>query len=226
VDRADRIVSISNYTRHEVLRHLEVDGKKLSVIYNGLAVPSINQQKPAFVPNKKFFFTLGIIAFKKNFHVLLPILKRFHDYVLIIAGNSSGAYAKQIRNKASSLGIADRVLLPGEISEEEKQWLYSNCEAFLFPSLTEGFGLPVIEAMAFGKPVFISKLTSLPEIGGPHAYYFHDFQTDYMIETIESGLKDHLENPAKKIEIQKWASKFSWDAAGKEYLQLYSSLLS
>jgi len=225
-DRADRIVSISNYTRHEILRHLEVDGKKLSVIYNGLSVPSLNQQKPFFAPNKKFFFTIGIIAFKKNFHVLLPILKMFEDYVLIIAGNNSGAYAHQIRSKASGLGIADRILLPGEISEGEKQWLYNNCEAFLFPSLTEGFGLPVIEAMAFGKPVFISKLTSLPEIGGPHAYYFHDFQTDHMIEIIKSGLKDYQDKPEKKEEIKKWANRFSWDTAAKEYLQLYTSLLS
>jgi len=224
-DRADRIVSISNYTRHEILRHLEVDGKKLSVIHNGLNLPAATPQRPSFVPDKKFFFTIGIIAFKKNFHVLLPVLKRFEDYVLIIAGNSSGAYAHQIRSKASSLGVADRILFPGEISEGEKQWLYANCEAFVFPSLTEGFGLPVIEAMALGKPVFISKLTSLPEIGGPHAYYFNDFQTDHMIEVIETGLKDYQGKPEKNEEIKKWVSRFSWNNAAREYLQLYTSLL-
>ncbi len=96
---------------------------------------------------------------------------------------------------------------------------------FFFPSLTEGFGLPVIEAMAFGKPVFISKLTSLPEIGGPHAYYFHDFQTDHMIEIIEAGLSDHMKNPAKKSEIEKWANQFSWETAASKYLELYQSLL-
>ena len=153
------------------------------------------------------------------------MLKSFDKHVLVIAGNNKGGYAQQIRHKAASLGVEDRILLPGEITEEEKAWLYNNCEAFLFPSLTEGFGLPIIEAMAFGKPVFISKLTSLPEVGGPHAYYFNDFQTEHMIEIINSGLKDYQDKPGKREEIKQWANRFSWETAARKYLELYQSLL-
>jgi len=225
-DRADRIVAISNYTRNEILRHLEVDGKKISVIYNGVDAGPHHAVKPAFIPGQKFFFTIGIIAQKKNFHVLLPLLQAFDDRVLVIAGHRGGAYAEQIVARAKSLGVADRVILPGEVSEEEKAWLYQNCEAFLFPSLAEGFGLPVIEAMSCGKPAFISSLTSLPEVGGPHAFYFRDFQPEHMVEVVRSGLKEYAERPDMATAIKAWTSRFSWEAAASQYLEIYQSLVT
>ncbi len=76
-DRADRIVSISNYTRHEILRHLEVDGKKLSVIYNGLSLQLTNQRKPSFAPNKKFFFHHRHNSFQKKLSCFVTPIKAF-----------------------------------------------------------------------------------------------------------------------------------------------------
>ncbi|HCW07762.1 MAG TPA: glycosyl transferase family 1 [Cytophagales bacterium] len=224
LNRADAIVAISEFTQNEILKHTKVDPKKITVIYNGVNAPEVQAKKPAFITKQKFLFSIGIISTKKNFHVLIPLLKET-DSTLIIAGHSTGSYANQILLEAEKLGVKDRLILPGEISEEEKIWLYQNCEAFLFPSLAEGFGLPVIEAMREGKPVFCSDQTSLPEIGGAHAYYFTDFNPLKMKEVLTTGMNDFYSNPEKKKLIQNWAAKFSWEKASVEYLKLYHRLL-
>src|SRR5207344_2364333 len=97
-----------------------------------------------------------------------------------------------------------------EVSDARKSWLYAHCKAFLFPSLTEGFGLPPLEAMHFGKPVFLSKLTSLPEVGGDAAAYFDDFEPLSMRHGIESAMPALL---ARSEEIRRHAAGFNWDLA-------------
>jgi glycosyltransferase involved in cell wall biosynthesis len=89
--------------------------------------------------------------------------------------------------------------------------------------LAEGFGLPVIEAMHFGKPVFLSKFTSLPEIGGDVAYYFDSFDGDSMRKTLDEGLQHYVQNKPQSA-IQKRSQLFSWEIAAKEYLEIYRSL--
>lgn len=223
VDRADALVAISNYTRQEMITHLRLSDQEVKVIYNGMNPVEGLDRQPSFATSAKFFFTIGIIAPKKNFHVLLPLMKEFPDHQLIIAGNNRSPYAGHLLTLADELGISDRVILPGEITEEEKRWLYRNCEAFLFPSLQEGFGLPVLEAMSVGKPVFLSTSTSLPEIGGTLANYFPDFNPSSMAEILRAGLADH-QHQHKSDQLRQWASQFSWDKAANEYLALYRSL--
>ena len=93
----------------------------------------------------------------------------------------------------------------------------------MFPSLAEGFGLPVIEAMHHGKPVFLSTHTSLPEIGGDAAYYFDTFEPAHMAQVLERGMADFAANdgPAR---VRAHASQFTWEKAGAAYLALYRSL--
>ncbi|HEY9046964.1 MAG TPA: glycosyltransferase, partial [Ohtaekwangia sp.] len=93
----------------------------------------------------------------------------------------------------------------------------------IFPSLAEGFGLPVLEAMYYGKPVFLSKLTSLPEVGGEHAYYFDNFSPEHMREVFVKGMH-HYETTHPEAMIKAWALRFSWDNTAKEYLSLYREL--
>jgi glycosyltransferase involved in cell wall biosynthesis len=114
--------------------------------------------------------------------------------------------------------------MPGGVPEAAKLWLYAHCEAFLFPSLSEGFGLPVVEAMAFGKPVFISALTSLPEIGGEDAYYFADFEPESMARVVRDGLRDFGNDPARETRMRARASRFSWPRVAAEYWRLYEEV--
>jgi glycosyltransferase involved in cell wall biosynthesis len=106
------------------------------------------------------------------------------------------------------------------VSDAQKAWLYANCAGFVFPSLTEGFGLPPLEAMYFGKPVFVSDRTSLPEVCGDAAWYWQDFEPISMRHVVEQGLRMHGA-PDRAAQVRRHAQTFSWSAAIERHLALY-----
>lgn len=224
IDRADKICTISEYVKTDVLRHLNLRSKDVEVIYNGCNIKHIeNLVPPLHHPVGPFIFTVGTITSKKNFHVL-PSLLRSNDLQLIIAGIvQQEDYQSKIKEEAARLGVADRVVFTGSISDNDKEWYFKNCTAFAFPSIAEGFGLPVIEAMAFGKPVFLSTSTSLPEIGGNLAYYFKSFDTDDMDITFREGM-EHFRKNATAAAIMERAGMFSWNKAALQYLKIYREI--
>lgn len=225
IDRADHLVAISNYAKNDVLKHLDTHNKPFDVIYNGVHVTEPeNYTDPSYKPQKEFLFSIGTVLPKKNFHVL-PALLRGNDYELIIAGKSDKGYVDKIMEMAKQYDVADRVHLPGPISYEDKCWYLKNCKAFMFPSIAEGFGIPVIEAMHFGKPVFLSTRTSLPEVGGKYAYYFDNFEPDYMQQVFEKGREDYETNN-RTSDIVKHALAFNWDKAASEYYEVYKSVIN
>jgi glycosyltransferase involved in cell wall biosynthesis len=224
-NRADVITVISNFTERVVRENLDIRSTPIRVIHNGNSLKAFEKEsRPAFVPKGNYFFSIGIIAPKKNFITLVPLLRHFKNFNLIIAGNNSNAYVQEILSLAKSMGVADRIIMPGKISDEEKFWLYKNCTAFLFPSIAEGFGLPVVEAMSLGKPVFLSKATSLPEIGGKEAFYFKNFESENMIDAIEKGLVECSNDKEKIARTMNWSKQFSWAKAAAQYQDLYLNL--
>ncbi len=224
IDRADHIVAISFFVLEDLKRHLNLRDKPTSVIYNGCNIDDTGLiRKPDNAIDKPFLFTIGTIASKKNFHVL-PALLKDNELRLIIAGiDSSRDYKRTIIREAEKLNVLDRVIFTGPVSENDKKWYLSNCTAFVFPSIAEGFGLPVIEAMYYGKPVILSRCTSLPEIGGDCAYYFDSFEPEHMRNVLKSSL-DHYKKTKPREKIRNRARFFSWDRAASEYLDLYRSL--
>jgi glycosyltransferase involved in cell wall biosynthesis len=121
-------------------------------------------------------------------------------------------------------GVADRVKIIGPIDDENKYWYLRNCAAFVFPSIAEGFGIPVIEAMHYGKPVFLSDKTSLPEVGGKLAYYFENFEQAHMQEVFRKGMS-HYETYQPAAAIKKHADSFRWEDIAGQYLDIYRSLI-
>ena len=225
IDAADHIVAISHFTLADIKKYLKLNNKPATVIHNGCNIQFIkNIAAPQNLPAAQFLFTLGTINAKKNFHVL-PCLLVGNSRQLFIAGITDDEdYKQAIIKEAEKIGVADRVIFTGPINENDKQWYMKNCEAFLFPSLAEGFGLPVIEAMYFGKPVVLSNATALPEIGGPNAYYFNDFEPENMRTVLENALQYFEENPAAKGKMIERAKMFTWEDAAKKYLEVYRSL--
>lgn len=224
IDACDRVVTISNFVANDIVQHYPQAAGKLTVIYNGADKLTVaDNHVPEYKPPRKFLFTIGSLSAKKNFHVL-PALLQHNDYEIIIAGKIT-AYQEKILEEAAKHNCADRVTLTGLISDDDKAWYYKNCEAFVFPSIAEGFGLPVIEAMHFGKPVFLSKLTSLPEVGGDAAWYFDTFEPGHMQQVLLAGLADYYQHNRSQA-IMKHADKFNWDNTAKQYLNLYNACLT
>ncbi len=219
--RADGVVAISNFVKDELLRCTSVAKEKVKVIYNGCKVKNADSTPlPRYVPPTPFFFTLGTIGTKKNFHVL-PAMLLDNEVNLVISGITiEDNYRLKIEKTAKALGVSERVHFTGAITNDELLWYYKHCAAFAFPSLAEGFGLPVIEAMRFGKPVFLSKLTSLPEIGGDLAYYFENFDPGHISSVTNEGLADFMKKD-KSEEVINHSKQFSWEKAAKEYLNFY-----
>jgi glycosyltransferase involved in cell wall biosynthesis len=226
VDRASAVTTISRFVAEEIKANLDLRGKPLRVIYNGPAADDrALKTRPQFIDDRPFLLTLGDITTKKNFHVLVEFARRLPDYMLIIAGNDRTSYAHDIRELAANSGIAERVFMPGIVNDAVRGWLYGNCTAFLFPSTTEGFGLPVIEAMRFGKPVFLSDATSLPEIGGPLAFYWRSFIPEHMVQVFHDGMAAFMRSAQYGQRLASWARQFSWQKAASQYVELYEDVL-
>ena len=224
-DRADKIVCISEFARQETKRYLQTGKKSIDVIYNGIERIDLQQEHiPAQVdPQKPYLFTIGECKEKKNFHVLLDIMQYLPQYQLYIAGNDHTEYADRIRASIATKGIQN-VYLMGLVSPEEKVWLYRHCAAFVFPSLFEGFGLPIVEAMLFRKPVICSQETSLIEIGGTHVQFFEKgYPPKESAELIERTIQNNTEK--QEVAFQ-YAISFSWEHHLNSYLLLYRTLAS
>lgn len=222
VDRASHIATVSRFVEQEVRALVDMKDKELSVVYNGVNLQADDRPtRPVFLPPAPFLFTIGEINPKKNFHVLVDLIERLPGKSLVIAGNKSSDYARSIEETVRAKGLEQRVFLPGQISGGERLWLYQNCEAFLFPSTTEGFGLPVIEAMSAGRPVFLSHATSLPEVGGPLGFYWHAYDADHMLDVYQRGMQRVQTTPDFAHQLRQHAGQFTWQRAATQYLELY-----
>jgi len=224
INKAAVVICISHFIADQVKQYLDLGEKELIVIYNGCTVNDYPDfHNPSYEPSRPFLFSIGTVLPKKNLHVLPALLKE-NDYELIIAGNlSSPEYIEQILTEAKKYNVVERVKIIGTISDQERCWYYKHCQAFVFPSIAEGFGLPVIEAMYYGKPIFLSTHTSLPEIGGDAAYYFENFDPQSMQLVLKNGLEDFSKSDMGD-KAKKRASQFSWDDTAQSYLKIYKSL--
>ena len=224
--RSDHITVISQFVLNDLRSHGLLMGRPVSVIYNGIGEdPDAPAKQPAFVTSEPFFFTIGQIRKKKNFHTLIPMMRHFPSHRLYICGDDHFAYADTLRRLIAQEG-GGRVVLTGKISDEEKRWLYNHADAFLFPSRLEGFGLPVLEAMRHRCKVFSSALSSLPEVCNGHASLWDDFEPDHMARTVKQGLEawDRQGEAATAAFVH--AMTFSYDTYADQYIALYRRLLN
>lgn len=224
INRADVIVCISEYSKKDVLQYCNIKSKPFFVIHNGsnlLQKPELTLR--SYKPKKPFLFSIGVIHRKKNFHVLLPLLQQNTMELLIAGKHDDENYLSFIQKKSKELGVQDNVHLLGRVSENEKSWYFNNCSAFAFPSISEGFGLPVVEAMSCGKPLFLSDRTALPEIGGDVSFYFHDFNAEHVQQVFHDGMELYNANGLRK-KIKERSYNFNWHKAAREYLDVYRSL--
>ncbi len=226
IDRSAAIVTDTQFVADDVARHLEIGSRPLSVVPLGIpsTVPAA-ANRPGFLPAGPFLLALGNCLPHKNFHALVDMADHAPELRIVIAGKKSTPYGQSLERDIGRRGLGDRVVMAGEVSDADRQWLYEHCDALLFPSLTEGFGLPVLEAMQCGKPVFLSRLTCLPEIAGDLGFYFESFEPHAMAARCREGLGRVRLDPAYPDRARGHAARFSWSAAADHYLRIYESVL-
>lgn len=223
INLIDHTNFISEFVRRDAHRFFHIDMPE-RVIYNGVTdLTSIPAERPARFGNlpDRFLFHISSLQPKKNVSLLIEMMKHLPEERLVIAGNWNSGYGKVLEQKARELPTHNVLPLPN-VTETEKAWLYSACKAFLFPSLCEGFGLPPVEAMYFGKPVYLSTLTSLPEIGGGQAFYWDSLLPQDMAERVRATLPF----PPDSRAVRQHASQFDWDTCAEEYIRYYLDILN
>ena len=216
--RADAIVCVSEATRSDLLAFYEVDPRKVFAILSG-PPPSRPAAAPALELPQRYLLFVSTIEPRKNLDVLLDAFERVKDRgysgELVVAGKIGWKAEETIRRMAESrwraairrLDYVERAQLP---------WLYRRADAFVLPSLYEGFGFPILEAMAEGTPVIAAENSSLPEVGGDAALYFPTGDAAALAEAIgrvtsEPGLRDRLRSRAAAN-----LARFSWERTAQE----------
>lgn len=220
---ADSLVFITHFVAGDVDRVFGHD-YKYDVIYNGVTDLTETAAKTDEKLDKKgYLFHISSLQPKKNPALLIEMMQYLPDEHLIMAGDWGSSYAHELRALIKSLGLTN-ITAMDSVSADMKALLYKNCKAFLFPSLCEGFGLPPLEAMEFGKPAFLSTLTSLPEVGGELAYYWNDLtpkaMADVLCESLNNDCGEELENARRA-----WAQQFNWHDCADKYIAKYIEML-
>lgn len=228
----DHIVCISNFVKEDFLKNQHLfDLKKLKtveVIHNGICFPenkAYDLKSFRKIQNRKYLLNIGVLFPKKNQLSLIKMLQYIDEDLVLVVSGSKQDYEEKILSEIKTLGLENRVHILRNITNKEKFALLQNCEALCQPSLAEGFGIPPIEAMYFGKPVFLSTYTSLPEVGGDIAFYFQNFEPKEMANIIKEGLNKYKTQPELKQQLTDWALQFDYKIMAKKYLDLYKKIL-
>ena len=221
--RCDAAVAITHHVARDMREALAPLTVALHVIHNGATDLSMAPRQPvASLEGRSFLLHISRMAPSKNVVALLDLAAAWPERAIVLAGAGSD-YTGTVQRMVAQRGLRNVTVLL-DIDEACKAWLYAHCEGFLFPSLAEGFGLPPIEAMHFGKPVFLSRLTSLPEVGGTLAHYFDRFEGVAMRAVVEAGLATHKE-PGRAQAVTAHARGFSWTRCAAAYLERYREIL-
>lgn len=223
--RADRVVTMSEYSKQDINRRLGLENKKVDVVYlaSGLTLPRPTSSAPG-----RYLFALGATDPRKNTPRLIEAFSLINpaSYAgeLRIAGLSTED-VRTFSEVARQYGVADRVRFYGFVSEPELAGLYAGADVFVYPSLYEGFGLPVLEAMQYGAPVVCSDTTSLPEVAGDAALLVNPRSA----QEIASAIQQVLNRPELRRDLVvrglARARAFSWRRMAEQYLQVYQEVV-
>lgn len=229
--KASKIVAITNFAQGELETHYPNIAKgKVEVIYNGFnnlseenksgAIDNENVRK---VLDKDYILTVSTISPRKNIDGLIRAFNLIKDKTncyLVIAGKNGWLY-EEVYNEVERLNLKDRVIFTGGVSDYELSALYKNCSIFTYPSFYEGFGLPPLEAMSYGKKCVVSNRTSIPEVVGKAGIYFEPDNINDIAFKIEEGLKLNID----KENINKVLNRFSWEKCAVDIInKVYNTI--
>lgn len=233
-NNANKIMTISNSTKRDLIDLFGIDENKITTTYLGVNakrnIKLTNKDEKSIIEkydlkNKKFIFFLSTIEPRKNIITLIRafnIFKENHnDFKLIISGGYGWRY-KKILNEIKKSKFNQDIVLTGYISREEKEYFYKNCEFFAFPSLYEGFGIPVLEAFLNEALVVTSNNSSLPEVGGNAAFYYENVLNPIeLASTFNEAISITSKEKEKRInDGLKIVNLFQWDNTAKETLKI------
>lgn len=223
--RADKIIAVSEFSKQEILHFFPVAAEKIEVIHLGTAFSRQRSPTPSVPGVHRYLLYVGKRGLYKNFVMFFraaqPILQRHPDLHIYCAGG--GSFTSDEMTQFQAAGLGQRVHFRA-ITDSTLYTLYQHAEAFVFPSLNEGFGLPVLEAFSAGCPVVLSNRSSLPEVGADAALYFDPEQVESMTEAIDKVLTDTALRHQLRQRGAERITHFSCEKTAAKTLAVYQQL--
>ena len=233
IARSDKIVTISEFSKSEIHELLQVPEEKIEVVYSAPSVTSkvadFQMVKARLNIRKPYLLYVGTIEPRKN---LIRLIQAFDwlkkekqiPHQLILAGGG-GWKNEEIHQAAETAQFAEEIQFTGYLSSEEKNTLYQNADAMVFPSLYEGFGMPPLEAMLFGCPVICSDAASLPEIVGEAAELVDPMDVQAIADGVWHVLSDRNHRSSLMEKGARQALCFSWDRSTEKMVEIFRETL-
>ncbi|MDW8851197.1 glycosyltransferase family 1 protein [Flavobacterium sp. MMLR14_040] len=225
IEKATKIIAVSQNTKNDILRiYPHIEEEKIEVVYHGTSI-KINENISTDLPSDYILF-VGSRADYKNFIFLVDaikeLLKKDSNLYLVCAGG--GNFSKAENDFIKEMGLENQIIQK-DFEEEELGSFYKNAKCFVFPSLYEGFGIPVLESMACGCPVVLGNHSSFPEVAGKAGVYF-DVNSK---EDLKIKINNLLENEALRVDFTakglEQSKKFNWENAASQCLAVYQKAL-
>lgn len=242
IKNADHIITISKSAKKDIIEFYQIAESKITVAYPGhrgdIFKPindhqKINEIKKKYQINStdKYLIFIGTLQPRKNLLRLIEALKDIENLKLVIVGKTkgqgrSGWMFEEILSRPKELGIEGRVIFTGFVPTEDLPYLVNGAMAYILPSLYEGFGIPVVEAMSCGTPVIVSNVSSLPEVvdNGKCGLMIDP----YSVEDIKYGIEKMVNNKNLRKELSKLgieqAKKFQWQKMATQVLEVFEKL--
>jgi len=221
------LITPTDFVRHDVASYCHVPLEKITVTLEAADVMPAGSAPYAPVEGKPFIMYIGRPTPHKNLDRLIrahqQLRQKYPDLLLVLAGKKDANY--QLHEKTVQKNGYEGVIFTDFIPDDQFRWLLEHCEAYCFPSLSEGFGLPGLEAMLHGAPVVSSSATCLPEVYGDAAHYFNPYDISDMTHAID----DVLSSPELRKELiekgYEQAKKYSWKRMAEQTLSVYEQTL-
>jgi glycosyltransferase involved in cell wall biosynthesis len=235
--KADHIVTVSEYSKAQIVEQLGVSSSKVTAIYHGVNSQfCCIERSEAFAAVSEvcgiqgpYILYLGSLKPHKNISRLLQafaLLRKRRDIPqkLMIVGDDA-RWKRPLVEECSRLGIQDNTTFVPYVSQELLPKVYAGAELLVMPSTIEGFGLPVLEAMASGTPVVCSRAASLPEVAGDAALYFDPASAEELAQRIEELLNSRELQESLRAKGLERAKQFTWEESTRKHVELYHRLL-
>jgi glycosyltransferase involved in cell wall biosynthesis len=241
VNRADKIITVSESSKKDIMKFLDVDESKIEVVYNGVEYDRFNKSytedekskvREKYNLPKNYILYMGTLEPRKNIESIIEAFEIFkredglaNQKVKLVIAGKKGWLFESIFNLVDRLNLKDEVIFTDYVDENDKPLIYNMASVFLFPSLYEGFGIPVLEAMASSVPVITSNVSSLPEVAGDAAILVAPKD----IESIARQMNEILINEELKKDLVKkgheQAKKFTWEASAQKVYNIYKEII-
>ncbi len=240
--RADHVFVASDFTARELTELYGVPAEKMTTVYAGYdrnlfrprEYSECKEMLDKFnLPDKGYFFYLGTIEPRKNIERMIiayadtvkKLKEKGIDAPPFVFGGKLGWYYDKILERIKSEGIEDKIILAGYLNDSEKVYLYSRARAFVFPSLYEGFGIPVLEAMASGAPVLTANVSSLPEVAGDSAILCNPLDVNEIADGLLRLATDDTLCKTLSAAGMEQAEKFSWEETAALMMDVYKKVV-